>query len=280
MTCRFSSGPPAGLNTSAPPGTSSAPRPNFRSALGDYAQSHGRFVRGAEIYLLDWPERSVLAGYRTHQPGLRGVSYFSLGAVAFGFRIFRELCSVAPRTVLLAIPRPANATMYFRTFAPSEVEFAAEHYGLVYPEAALGTPIPTADTGAHDQLRAAVAEHWSRLLPDIQDQVLRVLVPSVLSGSNSLSSVARRIGMHPRSLNRALQARGTSFRATLKTARFEMASQLLIDTQVSIRDVANIMGYSEVSAFNRFFVSAAGVPPAEWRHETRGTAAAMAIADA
>ncbi len=252
--------------------------PDFHSALVDYADSHGRFVRGAGIYLLDWAEHAVLAGYRTHQPGLRGVSQFSIGAVAFGFRIFRELCGVTPSSVLLAIPRPANATPYFRAFAPSEVEFGAEHYGLVYPEAALRTPVPTADAGAHDQLRAAVAEHWGRMLPDIQDQVLRVLVPSVLSGSHSLSSVARRIGMHPRSLNRALHARGTQFRTILKTAQFEMASQLLIDTEFSIRDVANIMGYSEVSAFTRFFVSAAGVPPAEWRSETRADAAAVANA--
>jgi len=247
------------------------------SALIDFVDSHGRYVRGAATYLIDWPDNAVLGGYRAHQAGSHGVSHFSVGAVAFGFQVFHELCGVRPTIVLLAIPRPLDARPYFRAFAGSEIEFGAEHYGLVYSEAALRTPIPTADARAHGQLRAAVAQHWSRILPDVQDQVLRVLVPSVLSGSHSLASIARRIGMHPRSLNRALQAEGTTFRAILNRARFEMASQLLVDTHVSIRDVANIMGYSEVSAFTRFFASIAGAPPAEWRDGHDGVAAVAAL---
>ena len=271
---------PANFDISAPSETFLRAASDLRSALVDFVDSHGRYVRGAQSFLIDLPENAVLVGYRTYQSGLQGVSYFSVAAVAFGYRVFRELCGVSPATVLLAIPRPADATAYFRAFGKSEIEFGAEHYGLVYSEEALRTPVPTANMRAHDQLRTAVAQSWSHILPDIQDQVMRVLVPSVLSGSQSLSSTARQIGMHPRRLNRALQARGTSFRSILKLARLEMASQLLIDTQVSIRDVANIMGYSEVSAFTRFFASVTGSPPAEWRSGTLGATAPPAISGA
>ena len=71
--------------------------------------------------------------------------------------------------------------------------------------------------------------------------------------------------MHPRTLNRALQTRGLSFRDAVNEARFEMASQLLRDTRVSIGSLAQILGYSEVSAFTRFFTSMSGQSPSDWK---------------
>ena len=71
--------------------------------------------------------------------------------------------------------------------------------------------------------------------------------------------------LHPRTLNRVLQARGTSFREARNEARFEIAAQLLRDTRLPIREVAQLLGYSEVSAFTRFFTEEVGLPPSEWR---------------
>jgi len=48
-------------------------------------------------------------------------------------------------------------------------------------------------------------------------------------------------------------------------ARFEMATQLLRDTRLSVGGLAQILGYSEVSAFTRFFTGMAGLTPTEWK---------------
>jgi len=95
--------------------------------------------------------------------------------------------------------------------------------------------------------------------------VMRVLVPSVLAGAPSLKATADLLVMHPRTLNRALEKRGLSFRDAVNEARFEMASQLLRDTRVNIGSLAQILGYSEVSAFTRFFTGMAGQSPSEWK---------------
>ena len=96
---------------------------------------------------------------------------------------------------------------------------------------------------------------------------MRVLVPSVLAGSPSLKATADMLVMHPRTLHRALQTRGLSFRDAVNEARFEMASQLLRDTRVSIGSLAQILGYSEVSAFTRFFKSMSGQSPSDWKQQ-------------
>ena len=51
----------------------------------------------------------------------------------------------------------------------------------------------------------------------------------------------------------------------MNEARFEVASQLLRDTRVSVGSLAQILGYSEVSAFTQFFTSVAGLSPSEWK---------------
>ncbi len=238
---------------------------DFRSALTDFVANHPRYVRGASTYLIDWEDEGLLAGHRVHFPGLRGAASFSAGAIVFGRAIFAELCGVEPTRVLLSLPPPADLSPYKRAFGRAKLVFEAEHFGLVYSRAALMTPVPTARPARHAEILKFVTERWNFLQPEILDRVMRVLVPSVLAGSASLKTTADMLVMHPRTLNRALQMRGLSFRDAVNEARFEMASQLLRDTRVSVSTLAQILGYSEVSAFTRFFNSMAGLSPSDWK---------------
>jgi AraC-like DNA-binding protein len=239
--------------------------PNFRAALVDFVANHPRYVRGAGAYLIDQGEEGLLVGHRIHHPGLRGSALFSAAAAAFGRVVFAALCSVEPTLVLLSRPEPADLSPYRRAFGRAKLVFNAAHFGLVYSNAALAKPIPTADAARRAEIRKFVAERWNYLQPDILDRVMRVLVPSVLAGTPSLNATADLLVMHPRSLNRALEMRGLSFREAVKEARFEMASQLLRDTRLSVGGLARILGYSEVSAFTRFFTRMAGLPPSDWK---------------
>jgi AraC-like DNA-binding protein len=74
------------------------------------------------------------------------------------------------------------------------------------------------------------------------------------------------IGIHPATLSRKLRVGGVKFRDVLNRSRFELSGQLLLDGHFTICEVADTLGYSDVSAFSRFFTSlSGGVPPAEWR---------------
>ncbi len=239
--------------------------PDLGSALAEFVANHPRYVRGAGVYLTDWADGEILIGHRVYSPGLRGAALFSAAALAFGRVVFAELNGVEPIRVLFSLPPPTDLSPYRRTFGRAKLVFEAEHFGLVYPRSALAKPIPTADAFVHGEIRRFAAERWNFLEPDILDRVMRVLVPSVLAGTPSLARTADLLVMHPRTLNRALQARGFSFRDAVNEARFEMASQLLRDTRVSVGSLAQILGYSEVSAFTRFFTSMSGLPPSEWK---------------
>ena len=80
-----------------------------------------------------------------------------------------------------------------------------------------------------------------------------------------LESVARRLSMHPRTLNRRLQAEGTTFRRLLNEARFEVARQLLAGTRIAVTEIGAALGYTDTSAFSHAFRRMAGTSPNEWR---------------
>ncbi|MGY2906222.1 helix-turn-helix transcriptional regulator [Bradyrhizobium sp. URHC0002] len=99
--------------------------------------------------------------------------------------------------------------------------------------------------------------------------VSRVLRARVIFLNPSLEEIADEFSMQPRTLNRRLQAEGTTFRALTSEARFEVARQLLKGTRMRIADVALALGYANASGFSNAFHRWAGAAPSEWRSHHR-----------
>jgi AraC-like DNA-binding protein len=239
--------------------------PTLGVAIDDLVTNHPRYVQGGGPYLLDFDSDRMLVGYRTHRQNLEGKRHIARAAMAFGYGVFEAISGAQPEFVCVSLPKPADAQAYGSVFPRAKVLFDSAHYGLVYQRHALDKPLP----GAHRQRRAtlerSVQQMWLSKQPDMREQVLRVLIPAVFSGTHSLHTTARRLGVAPRALNEALKTSGTSFRDVLKEARLEMASQLLTDTSMTIQEISGLLGYSEIAAFTRFFTRMSGVAPAGWR---------------
>ena len=243
-----------------------AAAPDLQSVINDLILYHPRYVRGGGPYGVDWEAGGLLVGYRTHDPGVVGASLLACGAMAFGYSIFKAVSGVEPNIVLFSLPPPADISGHQSLFKSSNILFNAQHFGLVYSQASLRTPLPGANPALRTSLEKSIAARWAVHEPDIRERVLRALVPLVLSGTHTLESTAERLGLTPIALSGELKKRGYSFRELLNEARFEMACQMIADARLSIAEVSNILGYSEISAFSRFFATmSGGVPPAEWR---------------
>jgi AraC-like DNA-binding protein len=101
--------------------------------------------------------------------------------------------------------------------------------------------------------------------PSISDRIVRVLRARAVFGETSLEEVASDLSVHPRTLNRRLQADGTSFRKLANEARFLIARQLLAGTRMEITDIGLALGYAEPSGFTHAFQRWSGTAPSEWR---------------
>ena len=87
--------------------------------------------------------------------------------------------------------------------------------------------------------------------------------------TSTAEDIAKKISLSVRSMNRALQAEGTSFTSVRTAVRMERADALLSRTDVAIAEVAFATGFSELSAFYRAFRRWHGKSPAEWRRNNQ-----------
>ena len=184
--------------------------PTLGRALQDLVDNQHRYDRGG-VWYLTVRDGLALIGYGIHQRGTEGVDHFCDGTMAFAFNGIRELCGALPDEVLLARKTPSDVHPYHRLFQ-SPVRFDAEQSALVYRADQLKRPVSGADCSEHEILGQAVAKYWAVALPSVADQVVQILRPRILFNDFSLETVAHRLTMHPRALNRRLQAEGTTFR--------------------------------------------------------------------
>ena len=78
------------------------------------------------------------------------------------------------------------------------------------------------------------------------------------------AEVARSLGRSERTLARNLAKAGISYRALVDRVRMELA-QFLLNGGLSVQEVGDRLGYSDVSAFVRYFRRQIGTSPARWR---------------
>jgi AraC-like DNA-binding protein len=84
-------------------------------------------------------------------------------------------------------------------------------------------------------------------------------------GDPKIARVAKKIAMSPRTLERRLKERGVFFKKLMDDTRRRFALSYLRDRKNSLTDVAFLLGYSELSAFNRAFKRWTGTTPLDFR---------------
>ena len=135
----------------------------------------------------------------------------------------------------------------------------------MFPSTMLARPVLGADRKLRSILEDSVAQYWAVKQPSFTDRLARILCARVTFGGESLEDVARYLSMHPRTLNRRLQAEGSSFRTLLNRARSEAARQLLTVTRMDITTIAHVLGYADSRGFSHAFRRWAGKAPVDWR---------------
>jgi AraC-like DNA-binding protein len=210
---------------------------------------------------------TALFSYSIYQPETESADQIADGALACAVNALRALCGADwnPTEVLLPRAAPADREPY-RHFFRTSIQFDQEVAALVFPAACLESPT----VGADPVLRAMLEERIGELKgTHFTDDIRRLLRTRLAQDGCSAESLAEVLAMHRRTLNRRLSAEGTRFRTVVNELRFEIARQLLADTNLSFGAVAAVLDYSEASAFTRAFRRWSGQTPTAWRAEHR-----------
>ena len=106
-----------------------------------------------------------------------------------------------------------------------------------------------------------VASADSSHSPCAVEQVRNILTQQAPLHNASAEAVAARLGWSLRKLQRRLRESGTSFRKIREELLEERACQLLLQSGLSVSDVAVVLCYRETNSFRRAFKSWTGRTP-------------------
>ena len=93
---------------------------------------------------------------------------------------------------------------------------------------------------------------------------------SDLNNPPTLEQLARQVGLNDLLLRQGFrQAFDTTVFGTLRSHRLELAKQFLASQDLSVREVANRIGYASVSSFSRAFEHQFGIRPKAYQNLCR-----------
>ena len=134
----------------------------------------------------------------------------------------------------------------------------------------LSLPLKTANALTAKQLLNLCQQLLAQqqVLSDVnEDIVLRVqkIIKARANYWPSMQQVAQQLAMSERTLRRRLQAVGTDYQQQVSQVREQLAKQLVVNRQVSVEQVAAVLGYSEAASFRRAFHRWTGESPQDYR---------------
>ena len=222
--------------------------------------------RGAVVYLKRSDAGLAALGYAVHDAATPGVGHVYDLSMAIGVNLLRAFCGPRwrARQVLLPRARPAAPLAWRRSFG-APVVFDATAAEIWFDASCLTQRPPLADSAQQFELLRAVQRSEAAQALPLEERTRHVARALVMTGALSADQVANALGLHPRTLRRRLATQGTSLQAIAAAARFDVARQLLRETSAPLADIAEMLGYAELSAFVRAFRAWAGCPPGLWR---------------
>ncbi|WP_225307431.1 AraC family transcriptional regulator [Nitrincola iocasae] len=161
---------------------------------------------------------------------------------------------------------PGDADQYVKLFQ-SEVKFSQHEDAIVFPAKYLDLPLAQNEETLRGFLKTAP---YQLIVMVDDDKSLKARVISMLGKDfsrelPSAEEVARALHMSVSTLRRRLLEEGTSYQKIKDEERRAAAINYMNAPQLSINDVAGLMGFDEPSAFFRSFKKWTGMTPGEYR---------------
>jgi AraC-like DNA-binding protein len=151
----------------------------------------------------------------------------------------------------------------FENVTAGVLRFSQPANRLVFDAEVLELPLITADPVAM-QLARAQCERELAMLVEGGSFVARVR-GAVGDGFRGLEEVAKRLRISTRTLKRRLAEHGTTFSQVVEELRHQRALVLLENQELSVAEVAERLGYTEVPNFGRAFRRWTGMTPVAFR---------------
>ena len=155
---------------------------------------------------------------------------------------------------------------HFRVFC-APIMFGCPVNAFVIESDFLKREVPAADPRLYRILKRYLGRVLNEMLreDDLVAAVRLAVGEAIRDEEPKLSRAAKKIGMSPRRLQRRLKEYGLDFKKLVDDTRRRSALQYIKEEKDTLTQIAFMLGYSNVSAFNRAFKRWTGTAPLEYR---------------
>jgi AraC-like DNA-binding protein len=178
------------------------------------------------------------------------------------YRVLRSLVGSDWRPlVCFTHDAPADRRTHRRVFG-TRVEFGHDFNGIVRSQRDLDRTVPSANATLARYARLQLDVMLARPNATMADEVRELVRLQLPSGRCTIEHIARQLDVDRRTLHRKLAAEGHTFSAILESVR---TTRILQSSERPLTGAADLLGFSDLSAFSRWFRVRFGLSQSAWR---------------
>lgn len=225
-------------------------QPTVRHAIAAYARYQWLQNDAYSLALEEFDDQAVL---KIHGPAWQQRQLQEL-TLATAVRTLKAILGETwrPLEVCFTHSAPARTDTHRRVLGVTPL-FDQDCMAVVMRRSDLDVAIPSADPDMARQITAYLERMTQGRRTDLRDRVGDLIVALLPDGACSVERVAQHLGMDRRTLHRRLSAEGTTFSSILDATRRDMAASLLVTSDRPLQSVADLLGFSSLSAFAHWF---------------------------
>ena len=174
-----------------------------------------------------------------------------------------------PILIELATTAP-EGTSNFQKKYQGRLKFGASHNRIQIPSALLSHPLRRNDAHLYKIILKSASGELDRFgqMESPLSRIANEVASNLSTGATSLPQVANKLGMSQRAVQRFLEKEGTSFRKLSEEIRRSAAERYLRGTDMPMKEIAYLLGFSELSTFSRAVKAWFGVSPKKVRERS------------
>lgn len=239
--------------------------PTLKQALVDFVTWQPGYSSGAIVYLNKLGD-DYHFGYGTYDVSSPGTRVLYDGIVCIAMRMVQELTNrtAGPIEAHFSHGADDDRAIYGKLLR-LPVRFNQPRTGMIVEATAMGIEPPRADPVERQRLLAIIQDAVWTTTPDLAAKVSHAIRQQLHYDGPTMPSVAKELGLHPRTLRRRLAGEGETFERLRDSVRYAVARELLELTGIPVAEVGAFLGFETPGVFSRAFRRWSGTSPSSWR---------------
>jgi AraC-like DNA-binding protein len=200
----------------------------------------------------------------THRTKDKHVVEHGLGLLCREIRTLANAPNWHPKIVQLRFSKPQNMNIYHRVFGPN-VYFNQDINAIFFDDHFLASKIEGANPSHREIIQPLIEECRLKQSVSVIREVEILIRNNLPTEPCTLSSIALKMSMSERTLQRNLDGSNVTFSSLLGRVRKDIALNYLRQSDLSVLQISEILGYKNLSTFSRSFKRLTGKSPRQIR---------------